>query len=111
MALSVSSDPLKRIPAYISVPNPDLWIRELGIHYIVWDAYSADRSAFYNARLMRYVRKFDGILVYGVYQSPDGRLSYTSDPQPEVEPRILVYSVHGGDPLRKGLSFPLANPN
>ncbi len=50
VALSVSADPRRRNPAYRPIPNPDLWIRQLGVQYIVWDAYSADRSAFYNAR-------------------------------------------------------------
>ncbi|MCH7786286.1 MAG: glycosyltransferase family 39 protein, partial [Chloroflexi bacterium] len=111
VALSISADPRRRNPAYRPIPNPDLWIRQLGVQYIVWDAYSADRSAFYNARLMRYVRKFGGDLVYGVYQDVDGALVSTLDPSQDADPRILVYSVHGGDPLRGNAQQVLTVPN
>ena len=42
--LSVSSNPRHRNPVYQPVTNPDLVIREGTIQYVVWDAYSADRS-------------------------------------------------------------------
>ena len=69
----------------------------------MWDAYSADRSAFYNARLMRYVRKYGSTLVYAVYQRPDSTLVIGTSPVPGVEPRLLVYDVPGGDPPRRML--------
>lgn len=107
LALSVSPNPRRRNPAYVPVPNnnPDLLMRQNGIHYIVWDFYSADRSAFYSARLMRYVRKYGGQVVYAVYQLPDGRLAFGTDPPTAAEVRIVVYDVHGGDPLRGSLAF------
>ncbi len=100
VALSVSPDPRYRNPAYVPVPNPDLWLRENGLHYIVWDFYSADRSAFYNASLMRYARKYGGGVVYAVYEQPDGTLvTATGAPPQGVTPRIVVYDAVGGDPL------------
>jgi len=99
VALSVSSDLRKRNPAYVPVPNPDLWLRQMGIHYIVWDFYSADRSAFYNARLMTYVRKYGVAAVFAVYQNADGSLFFGTDPPKGAEPRIIVYDTVGGDPL------------
>jgi hypothetical protein len=99
LALSVSSDPRNRNPAYVPVSNPDLWLRQMGIHYIVWDFYSADRSAFYNARLMFYVRKYGVATVFAVYQEPDGGLFFGTDPPEGAEPRIIVYDTVGGDPL------------
>jgi len=102
VALSVSPDPRFRNPAYVPVRNPDLWLRESGLHYIVWDFYSADRSAFYNARLMHYVRKYGGTAVYAVYEEPNGSLVAAPGAPPKgVTPRILVYDAIGGDPLRR----------
>ena len=102
VALSVSPDPRYRNPAYVPVPNPDLWFRENGLHYIVWDYYSAERSVFYNAYLMRYVRKYGGSAVYAVYEEPDGSLATATGAPPEgVTPRVVVYDAVGGDPLGK----------
>lgn len=100
VALSVSPDPRYRNPAYIPVPNPDLWFRENGLHYIVWDFYSAERSTFYNASLMRYARKYGGAIVYAVYEEPDGTLATATGAPPQgVTPRVIVYDAVGGDPL------------
>jgi hypothetical protein len=63
-ALSVSTDPRQRNPVYKPVKNPDLAIREGSIQYIVWDAYSADRSKPSSSRLLRYVSKYRGRLIY-----------------------------------------------
>ncbi len=60
---------------------------------------------------MRYVRKFDGILVYGVYENVDGNLVSTLEPSQQADPRILVYSVHGGDPLAGNPQHILTVPN
>ena len=49
--LSVSTNPLHRNPIYQAVPNPDLSLRRGDIQYIVWDAYSAHRSAHFERRL------------------------------------------------------------
>jgi predicted membrane-bound mannosyltransferase len=62
--LSVSTDPRQRNPVYQPVTNPDLAFREGTIQYIVWDAFSADRSMSSSDRLLRYVRKYRGRLIY-----------------------------------------------
>lgn len=99
VALSVSPDPRKRNPAYVPVANPDLALRRMGIHYIIWDAYSADRSSFYNARIRRYARKYGRRVALSVYVTDEGRLIARSGPAPEgVEVRVVVWEVRGADP-------------
>ena len=98
LALSVSPDPRRRNPAYLPVQNPDLMIRRLGIQYAIWDYYSADRSAFYNGRLMRYVRKYKGVVVFGAWQRDDGSIVLSRAPVPGAYPRVLVYDLYGGEP-------------
>jgi 4-amino-4-deoxy-L-arabinose transferase-like glycosyltransferase/putative flippase GtrA len=97
VAMSVSVDPTKRNPAYVPVPNPDLSLRQLQVQYVVWDAYSADRSSFYSERTLRYARKFDGVIVFSAYTDGHGHLEITKGPPPEgIRARILVYSIDGG---------------
>lgn len=62
--LSVSSNPHDRNPVYQPTPNPDLVFRNGRIQYVVWDAYSADRSSHASERLLRYVEKYHGRLVH-----------------------------------------------
>ena len=62
--LSVSTNPLHRNPIYQAVPNPDLSLRRGDIQYIVWDAYSARRSANFERRLLSYVSRYHGRKVY-----------------------------------------------
>jgi hypothetical protein len=62
--LSVSTDPRQRNPVYQPVKNPDLAIREGSIQYVVWDAFSADRSKRSSDRLLAYVRKYGGRLIH-----------------------------------------------
>jgi Dolichyl-phosphate-mannose-protein mannosyltransferase len=62
--LSVSTDPRQRNPVYQPVKNPDLAFRDGTIQYIVWDAFSAGRSKSSSDRLLRYVRKYRGRLIY-----------------------------------------------
>lgn len=62
--LSVSPNPLHRNPAYDPIENADASIRTLKIHYAAWDVWSAGRSPFFAAALMRYVAKYHGTLVY-----------------------------------------------
>ncbi len=62
--LSVSTNPVHRNPVYQPVDNPDLAIRRGDIQYLVWDAYSADRSPTFAAQLLRYVARFDGRVVH-----------------------------------------------
>jgi 4-amino-4-deoxy-L-arabinose transferase-like glycosyltransferase len=79
--LSVSSDPLRRNPAYAPIRNPDLALRRGDIQYVVWDRFSAARSRFFSERLLRYVEKYDG------------RKVHVEPEQPGVEPLIVVYEV------------------
>jgi hypothetical protein len=62
--LSVSTDPRQRNPVYQPVKNADLAIRDGSIQYIVWDAFSADRSKRSSDRLLGYVRKYGGRLIH-----------------------------------------------
>ena len=87
VAMSVSTDPAKRNPAYVPIPNPDLALRQLSVQYVVWDAYSADRTAFYSERVLRYAHRFGGNVVLSVYV--DGGVLHTcpapllTEPTPE----------------------------
>ena len=101
LALSVSPNASRRNPAYVPVPNPDLWIRSNSIHYIVWDSLSAGRSIFYADRLTRFVDRFRGTEIFGVYELPGGSLFQGTDPPVDAEPRIRVFSVRGGAPDRE----------
>jgi 4-amino-4-deoxy-L-arabinose transferase-like glycosyltransferase len=62
--LSVSTNPLHRNPVYEPIVNPDLALRRNDIQYLVWDAYSANRSPRFAAQLLRYVARFHGRLVH-----------------------------------------------
>ncbi|HUY07969.1 MAG TPA: glycosyltransferase family 39 protein [Candidatus Dormibacteraeota bacterium] len=64
LALSVSPNPLHRNPSYSPVDNADLLIRSGAIQYLVYDAYSAARSAHFADRVLALARKFHGVLVY-----------------------------------------------
>lgn len=102
VAFSVSPDPSRHNPAYVPVANPDRALRDSAVQYIVWDAYSADRSVFYHARLMRYVREFSGIPVFAAYVDLSGALISIRGPAPTgADVRFVVYSVAGGSPLQR----------
>ncbi len=62
--LSVSPNRLRRNPIYQAVPNPDLALRRGDIQYLVWDAFSARRSAHFERRLLSYVSRYRGRAVY-----------------------------------------------
>jgi len=62
--LSVSPNPLHRNPTYESVVNPDLRLRNGDIQYLVWDAYSANRSPFFSEKLLTYARRYHGRVVH-----------------------------------------------
>jgi hypothetical protein len=98
-ALSVSTNPHMRNPAYRPVPNPDLKIRSLQIQYAIWDAYSADRSAFYNGRLMKYVRRYRGTPVFSAWRTARGTIATGRSAPQGADTRIVVYNLAGGDPL------------
>ncbi|TYB34502.1 glycosyltransferase family 39 protein [Micromonospora sp. AP08] len=62
--LSVSPNPLRRNPSYEPLPNPDWWLRHNDLHYVVWDSFSAGRSAFFSERLMVLIRRYHGRVVH-----------------------------------------------
>jgi 4-amino-4-deoxy-L-arabinose transferase-like glycosyltransferase len=73
--LSISTNPHDRNPVYQPVVNPDLVIRQGTIQYLVWDTYSASRSAGSSERLMRYVRKYHGRIIHSERTGTPGRLA------------------------------------
>ena len=87
--LAVSPNPLHRNPAYDPVPNPDLEVRSNNVQYLVWDAYSAGRSPFFERKLLSYVDRYNGRAVHTETTSVR-----TSDGQLATEPVIVVYQVH-----------------
>lgn len=86
--LSVSPNPLHRNPSYQPIHNPDLQIRNGEIQYVVWDAYSAARSAFFSQKLRTYAQRYHGRVVHT--ESID-----IATPGGEVisRPLIIVYQV------------------
>jgi dolichyl-phosphate-mannose-protein mannosyltransferase len=89
LALSVSPNPLHRNPTYQPVENPDGAIRTNAVQYLVYDSYSAARAPFFAHKLMIFVHKYNGILVYADYEparGPDGSISQV--------PVVLIYEVH-----------------
>ncbi len=98
-ALSVSTDPKLRNPAYRPIPNPDLDIRQLEVQYAVWDAYTADRSPGTSLRLYNYVSKFSGTPVFSVWVNGNTVDYGNGAPPPGAEVRIVVFKLVGGDPL------------
>ena len=87
--LSVSPNPLRRNPSYEPIDNPDYQIRTSALQYVVWDAFSAERSTFFSDRLLDYVRKYKGRVLHiesVTVQNADG----TS----EEKPVIIVYAVY-----------------
>jgi hypothetical protein len=88
-ALSVSPNPLHRNPTYEPVTNPDLLLRTNQVQYLVYDSYSAARTPFFTRKLMAYVKKYHGILVYSddqLVRGADGRLTRV--------PVVRIYAVH-----------------
>ena len=86
--VAVSPNPLHRNPAYEPLPNPDLLIRHNDLQYLVWDAFSAARSPFFSARIMRYVDRFHGRLVH-----QESIKVTTRDGHEAEKPLISVYEV------------------
>jgi hypothetical protein len=88
-ALSVSPNPLHRNPTYEPVLNPDLLLRTNAVQYLVYDSYSAARTPFFTRKLMAYVKKYHGILVYS-----DDQLVRGTDGHPTRVPVVRIYAVH-----------------
>jgi hypothetical protein len=86
--LSVSPNPLHRNPVYQAMRNPDRMIRDNDLQYIVWDVFSADRSPFFAAKMMRFVERYHGHVVHTESvpaTTPDGHRART--------PVIILYEV------------------
>ncbi|MCW3842515.1 glycosyltransferase family 39 protein [Micromonospora yasonensis] len=86
--LSVSPNPLRRNPAYEPLPNPDRWLRNNELQYVVWDSFSAGRSAFFAERLMVLTRRYHGRVVHTEYVDGTDR---TGARVPV--PVIIIYEV------------------
>lgn len=86
--LSVSPNPLHRNPTYEPVVNPDLRLRNGEIQYIVWDAYSANRSTFFSEKLLTYARRYHGRVVH-----TESIRTVDADGQPIDLPVIVIYEV------------------
>jgi 4-amino-4-deoxy-L-arabinose transferase-like glycosyltransferase len=86
--LSVSSNPLRRNPAYDPVGNPDRLLRDGRIQYVIWDAYSAARSKFFAKRLLAYAKRYHGRAVHT--QTVPVR---AADGMVVEQPVIVVYQV------------------
>jgi putative flippase GtrA len=77
--LSVSPNPLNRNPSYEPIVNPDRAIRTNELQYVVWDAYSTQRSSFFGDKVVAYSDRYHGRPVF----------TYEAD----GEPVIVVYEV------------------
>ncbi|MFE9207342.1 glycosyltransferase family 39 protein [Micromonospora sp. NPDC007230] len=86
--LSVSPNPLRRNPSYEPLPNPDWWLRHNDLQYVVWDSFSAGRSAFFSERLMVLIRRYHGRVVHTEYVD---RTDPTGARVPV--PVIIIYEV------------------
>jgi len=62
--LSVSANPRDRNPAYLPVSNPDRWVRDGRVQYLVWDSFTADRTPFFAAKLEALVQRYHGVVAY-----------------------------------------------
>ena len=87
--LSVSPNPLNRNPSYEPLVNPDRAIRDDDLQYLVWDAFSADRSPNFSARLRTYVRRYNGRVVHTRSLQATSAAGVNS-----AKPVIVVYEVH-----------------
>ena len=87
--LSVSPNPLHRNPAYEPIRNADLWIRRNEVQYLIWDTFSADRSPFFAARLLRFVDRYNGRAVH-----TETVLVETAQGKQIHRPIIVIYEVH-----------------
>jgi hypothetical protein len=86
--LSVSPNPLRRNPSYDAVVNPDLEIRNGDLQYIVWDSFSAERSSFFSANLVKFTKKYHGRVIHTesvTVALPDGTTVN--------KPVIIIYEV------------------
>jgi len=86
--LSVSPNPLNRNPSYEPIVNPDLQLRHGEMQYLVWDAFSAERSPFFSRSLLRYADRYNGRVVHSESVTDGGRSGGEAR-----RPVIVVYEV------------------
>ncbi|HEY7345855.1 MAG TPA: glycosyltransferase family 39 protein [Gaiella sp.] len=86
--LSVSTNPLRRNPAYKPITNPDLAIRDNELQYLVWDSFSAARSSFFSGKLLRYADRYNGRVIHS--ETAPAR---TAGGRTARKPLIVVYQV------------------
>jgi hypothetical protein len=86
--LSVSPNPLNRNPSYEPLGNPDRAIRDSELQYLVWDAFSAGRSARFSDRLLAYADRYDGRVVHTEVLAAKTRRGERVD-----RPAIVVFEV------------------
>jgi 4-amino-4-deoxy-L-arabinose transferase-like glycosyltransferase len=87
--LSVSPNPLRRNPSYEPVLNPDLQIRTNEIQYLIWDSFSAHRSAYFSEKLIDLARRFNGTIVH-----TESVMAASQDGTLVAHPVIIIYKVH-----------------
>jgi 4-amino-4-deoxy-L-arabinose transferase-like glycosyltransferase len=89
--LSVSTNPLNRNPSYEPLLNPDAQLRYGNVQYLVFDTFSAARSPFFTASLMKYIEKYDAREVFSyalpAENAPPGSLPTKIIIVYEVSPR------------------------
>ncbi len=88
LGLSVSPNPLRRNPSYPPILNPDLQIRSGDIQYVVWDSFSAARSAFFAEGILKFAKRYHGRVIHT--QSVTVELA---DGTKIEKPVIIIYEV------------------
>jgi len=86
--LSVSPNPLRRNPSYTPIRNPDHQLRIGEIQYLVWDAFSGSRSAYFSERLLQYTRRFNTHVIHTESVSV-----VTPEGATVEKPVIVIYEV------------------
>jgi 4-amino-4-deoxy-L-arabinose transferase-like glycosyltransferase len=86
--LAVSPNPLHRNPSYEPLNNPDRFIRDNEIQYVVWDSFSAARSPYFSRSLKRFADRYNGRAVYTETISVP-----TSGGKRAKKPLITIYEV------------------
>jgi Dolichyl-phosphate-mannose-protein mannosyltransferase len=86
--LSVSPNPLNRNPSYEPVVNPDRAIRDSQLQYLVWDSFSAGRSARFSDKLLAYADRYNGRVVHTEVLPARTPLGESAD-----RPSIVVFEV------------------
>ena len=86
--LSVSPNPLNRNPSYEALDNPDRAIRDNEVQYLIWDTFSAGRSAGFSDRLLAYADRYDGRVVHTEVLPARSRRGESVD-----RPAIVVFEV------------------